>query len=52
MYGCSRGALELREPSCESGRSMQALRLLSQVMSLQKSAKDLPTPALVRVIGD
>ena len=30
---------------------MQAFRLLNQVMSLQKSAKDFTAPALVRVIG-
>jgi hypothetical protein len=54
------GALRLRKPDdehnpawpvCEAGRSMQAFRLLNQVMSLQKSAKDNPAPALVRVIG-
>lgn len=38
--------------SCDSGRSMQALRLLSQLISLQKSSDELPSPALVRVIGD
>ncbi len=52
--GCRAGELS---PSgsrdrCDSGRSMQALRLLSQLISLQKSADELPTPALVRVIGE
>lgn len=37
---------------CDSGRSMQALRLLSQLISLHRSAEELPSPALVRVIGD
>jgi hypothetical protein len=46
------GSLRLKEPDCESGRSMQALSLLTQIMSLQKSAKDIPSTALVRVIGD
>lgn len=36
---------------CDSGRSMQTLRLLSQLISLQKSAEELPSPALVRVLG-
>jgi hypothetical protein len=58
--GCNPGALRLRAPGdrpsrewpvCNAGRSMQAFRLLNQVMSLQKSAKDFPSPALVRVIG-
>ncbi len=52
---CRPGAL-IREDgkleSCDSGRSMQALRLLSQLISLQKSADELPSPALVRVIGN
>jgi len=37
--------------ACEPGRSMQALTLVSQLISLQKSAKELPGPALVRVVG-
>lgn len=53
--GCRAGSLELPpasyEKMCEAGRSMQALRFLSQLISLQKSAEDLPSPALVRVIG-
>jgi hypothetical protein len=57
---CKEGALRLRDPGtgpksgppvCEAGRSMQVFSLLNQVMSLQKSAKDLPTPTLVRLIG-
>lgn len=47
---CERGSLALRKPECEGGRSMQALRLLNQIISLQKSAKDNPSTALVRVI--
>ncbi|HSS52522.1 MAG TPA: hypothetical protein VLX28_26565 [Thermoanaerobaculia bacterium] len=51
------GELQLRVPDdqstvCDAGTSMQAFRLLNQVISLQKSAKDLPAPALVRVIGN
>ncbi|HEX4495736.1 MAG TPA: hypothetical protein VIE43_08720 [Thermoanaerobaculia bacterium] len=42
---------DFRAPVCVAGRSMQSFRLLTQVMSLQKSAKDNPSPALVRVIG-
>ncbi len=44
------GEVRFEEVGCESGRSMQALRLLSQLMSLQKSAKDLPSTAVVRLI--
>ncbi len=49
--GCKNGELRFEKPRCETGRSMQAVRLLNQLMSLQKSAKDNPAPALVRVIG-
>jgi hypothetical protein len=54
---CNPGELQLKSekdkpwPVCNAGRSMQAFRLLNQVMALQKSAKDFPAPALVRVIG-
>ncbi len=56
-YECQEGELQLRSPGdqstiCDAGISMQAFRLLNQVISLQKSAKDLPAPALVRVIGN
>ena len=37
--------------ACASGRSMQALSLLNQLIALHKSAKDLPTTNLVRTIG-
>lgn len=47
---CTDGSLDLRKPDCEGGRSMQALRLLNQIISLHKSAKDNPSTALVRVI--
>lgn len=52
------GTLALTTPTtqtavpCDPGRSMQAFRLLSQLISLQKSAEELPSPALVRVIGE
>jgi hypothetical protein len=49
---CDTGALRLEKPTCESGRSMQAMGLLGQLISLQKSAKDLPSTGLVRVVGD
>jgi hypothetical protein len=49
---CEEGESRLEDATkCEPGRSMQSLRLLSQLMSLQKSAKDLPSTAVVRVIN-
>ena len=36
---------------CHPGRSMQALSLASQLLSLQRSSEELPAPALVRVVG-
>lgn len=49
---CEEGEIWLEDATkCEPGRSMQSLRLLSQLMSLQKSAKDLPSTAVVRVIN-
>jgi hypothetical protein len=49
---CKKGEIRFETATkCEPGRSMQALRLLSQLMSLQKSAKDLPSTAVVRVIN-
>jgi hypothetical protein len=36
---------------CNSGRSMHSLNLLSQLIALQKSAKDFPATPTVRVIG-
>ena len=49
---CKNGTLEITgEKVCQAGRSMQALRLLGQLMALQKSAKDLPATATVRVVG-
>lgn len=44
------GKVRFEDVQCESGRSLHALRLLSQLMSLHKSAKDLPSTAVVRVI--
>lgn len=35
---------------CDGGRSMQALSLVSQIISLQKSAEDLPAPSVLRTI--
>ena len=37
--------------SCDPGRSMEALTVISQLIALQKSAKDLPTTSVVRVVG-
>jgi hypothetical protein len=37
--------------SCDPGRSMEALTVVSQLIALQKSAKDLPTTSVVRVVG-
>lgn len=51
-----RGALtvpdvkDFGDPFCEPGRSMQAFRLLGQLISLHKSAAELPVPPLVRVL--
>lgn len=36
---------------CTPGRSMHSLSLLSQLFALQKSAEDLPSTSLVRVVG-
>lgn len=44
------GKIRFEDVQCESGRSLHALNLLSQLMSLHKSAKDLPSTAVVRVI--
>ncbi len=46
----TKGRSDSKPVQCESGRSMHALNLLSQLMSLHKSAKDLPSTAVVRVI--
>ncbi|HSS78253.1 MAG TPA: hypothetical protein VLV54_16100 [Thermoanaerobaculia bacterium] len=46
------GSLQLKPPTCDTGRSMHGLSLLSQVISLQKSAKDNPGTALVRIVGN
>ena len=37
--------------SCDPGRSMEALTIVAQLIALQKSAKDLPTTSVVRVVG-
>ena len=37
--------------SCEGQRTMHVLSLVSQLVQMQKSGKDLPTPAIVRLIG-
>jgi hypothetical protein len=36
---------------CYAGRSMQALSLLTQLIALQKSAKDTPTTGVIRAIS-
>ena len=36
---------------CNGGRSMHSLNLLSQLIALQKSAKDFPTTPTVKIIG-
>jgi len=36
---------------CLSGRSMHSLSLLSQLFALHKSAEDLPSTSLVRIVG-
>ena len=36
---------------CTGGESMHALSLLSQLVALQKSAKDFPTTSTVKVVG-
>jgi hypothetical protein len=40
-----------RQLQCNAGRSMAALDLLSDLISLQKSAKDFPTTPTVKIIG-
>lgn len=37
--------------ACVAGRSTQSLTLVSQLISLQKSAKDLPGTGLIRTVG-
>lgn len=37
---------------CNPGRSMHSLSLLTQLISLQKSAKELPVTSTVRTVGD
>ena len=37
--------------ACAPGRSMQSLSLVNQLISLQKSAKDLPGTGVIRTIG-
>lgn len=49
---CDDGDIHLEDANrCDAGRSMQALRLVSQIMSMQKSAKDLPSPGVVRLLN-
>ncbi|HYU32801.1 MAG TPA: hypothetical protein VEW48_11615 [Thermoanaerobaculia bacterium] len=37
--------------SCDPGRSMEVLTIVSQLIALQKSGKNLPTTSVVRVVG-
>lgn len=49
---CDDGDIRLEDANrCDAGRSMQALRLVSQIMSMQKSAKDLPSAGVVRLLN-
>ncbi len=49
---CDEGDIRIDDANqCDAGRSMQALRLVSQIMSMQKSAKDLPTDGVVRLLN-
>lgn len=41
----------MKDLSCDPGRSLHALTVVSQLIALQKSAKDLPTTSVVRVLG-
>jgi hypothetical protein len=43
---------EIGPDLCHPGRSMQALTLVSQLISLQKKGEELPATTLVRVVGD
>jgi len=46
--------IKLGEPAeepCQPGASTTALTIVSQLIALQKSAKDLPTTTVVRVVG-
>lgn len=42
---------EWAKVTCDGGRSMEALTVVAQLIALQKSAKDLPTTSVVRVVG-
>jgi hypothetical protein len=49
---CDDGDIRIDDANrCDAGRSMQALRLVSQIMSMQKSAKDLPSAGVVRLLN-
>ncbi|HEX4965655.1 MAG TPA: hypothetical protein VF173_32895 [Thermoanaerobaculia bacterium] len=49
---CDDGDIRLEDANhCEAGRSMHTLRLLSQILSMQKSAKDLPSTGVVRLLN-
>jgi hypothetical protein len=53
LCGESGEVIEIKEhePFCDPGVSTTALSLVSQLIALQKSAKDLPTTSVVRVVG-
>jgi hypothetical protein len=49
---CDEGDIRIDDANkCDAGRSMQALRLVSQIMSMQKYAKDLPSAGVVRLLN-
>ncbi|MEM9557963.1 MAG: hypothetical protein AAGC60_27135 [Acidobacteriota bacterium] len=50
-YVPSNGELDASDPESPAGRSMQSLALVSQLLSLQKKAKELPTTGTVTVVG-
>lgn len=47
---CTQGQFEVESVPCLPGRSMQALSVASQLIALQKSAKDLQATGVVRVL--
>jgi len=48
---CDSKKTKWRNVTCDGGRSMEALTMVSQLIALQKSAKDMPTTSVVRVVG-
>ena len=50
-YEGERNAVPEGDGPCDPGRSLQALAMAGQLLSLQQSAKDLPVTSTVRIVG-